>query len=375
MKKRSGQLWIGVTLLILGILFLLRNFGLVTGSVWGIIGKFWPLILVFIGLEMIVKDRIARGVIIVIFLILSILVVIFSPRKVKSFEKHRKIVIKNEVLYDTSATFILNEDLKGIETIKVKVENIKDLDITVRQSDEGKLESELYIGGKRGEFFADSVEYTYQRMGDEGILRIRDMRSGLEGIKRFLAEKGYKGHLSLRVPKGKNLKIENVNGDLDMEKLALRDLEISQVNGDAEFREISTRDFEFSNVNGDFDGERIYSEESIRLSLVNGSFEIREAKGKRLEISGVNGDIRLHENLEFERLEVEMVNGDIECRVSPKWLKGIVNLKTVSGDIEIEKVDIDRLPVAIRKGFKGEFKDSSQAKIFIETLSGKVNIR
>lgn len=48
-NKKESLFW-GLIILILGMLFLLKNFGLEI-NVWHLLGKYWPLILVYIGLK------------------------------------------------------------------------------------------------------------------------------------------------------------------------------------------------------------------------------------------------------------------------------------------------------------------------------------
>ena len=45
--KRESLFW-GLIILVLGMLFLLKNFGLEI-NVWHLLGKYWPLILIYIG--------------------------------------------------------------------------------------------------------------------------------------------------------------------------------------------------------------------------------------------------------------------------------------------------------------------------------------
>jgi len=47
--KKESLFW-GTIILVLGTLFLLKNFGLAI-NVWHLLGKYWPLILVYIGLN------------------------------------------------------------------------------------------------------------------------------------------------------------------------------------------------------------------------------------------------------------------------------------------------------------------------------------
>lgn len=47
--KRESLFW-GMIILALGMLFLLKNFGLEI-NIWHLLGKYWPLILVYIGVK------------------------------------------------------------------------------------------------------------------------------------------------------------------------------------------------------------------------------------------------------------------------------------------------------------------------------------
>lgn len=47
--KKESLFW-GLIILVLGLLFLMKNFGLEI-NIWHLIGKYWPLILIYIGLK------------------------------------------------------------------------------------------------------------------------------------------------------------------------------------------------------------------------------------------------------------------------------------------------------------------------------------
>jgi lia operon protein LiaF len=49
-KAKKESLFWGFIILLLGVLFLLRNYGFEI-NVWHLIGKYWPLILIYIGLK------------------------------------------------------------------------------------------------------------------------------------------------------------------------------------------------------------------------------------------------------------------------------------------------------------------------------------
>lgn len=47
--KKESLFW-GFIILVLGLLFLMKNFGLEI-DIWHLLGKYWPLILIYIGLK------------------------------------------------------------------------------------------------------------------------------------------------------------------------------------------------------------------------------------------------------------------------------------------------------------------------------------
>ena len=47
--KKESLFW-GLIILVLGMLFLLKNFGFEI-NVWHLVGKYWPLVLIYIGLK------------------------------------------------------------------------------------------------------------------------------------------------------------------------------------------------------------------------------------------------------------------------------------------------------------------------------------
>lgn len=50
-------MFLGLLVLVIGIVFLLQNLGYIGGNVWGII---WPVIIIVVGLSMVMKPKLAR---------------------------------------------------------------------------------------------------------------------------------------------------------------------------------------------------------------------------------------------------------------------------------------------------------------------------
>ena len=53
-KSRGGGSFFGLIVIFFGMVFLLNNLGIVPWSVWDGLWKFWPLLLVFIGIRMLI---------------------------------------------------------------------------------------------------------------------------------------------------------------------------------------------------------------------------------------------------------------------------------------------------------------------------------
>jgi len=59
-RNRGDALFWGLLILLFGVVFLLRNMGVVDVNVWKFLGKFWPLILIYIGAKNIVVHVLSR---------------------------------------------------------------------------------------------------------------------------------------------------------------------------------------------------------------------------------------------------------------------------------------------------------------------------
>lgn len=53
-KQKSESLFWGFLILLIGLLFLIKNLGWGDIDVWGFIAKFWPVILIYIGVKNII---------------------------------------------------------------------------------------------------------------------------------------------------------------------------------------------------------------------------------------------------------------------------------------------------------------------------------
>ncbi len=74
---RHGGLWFALVLIIVGLVLLLQNFDLVTPAIWQELIKFWPVLLMIAGLE-IILGKSAVGQLLLVIITLGVLFVILS---------------------------------------------------------------------------------------------------------------------------------------------------------------------------------------------------------------------------------------------------------------------------------------------------------
>jgi predicted RND superfamily exporter protein len=80
----SGIIW-GVFLILIGIIFLLNNFGIVPWIIWNYIVGFWPIFIVFAGLQVILGNNfISRIVVTLLALVAFGFILIYSLYQVGS---------------------------------------------------------------------------------------------------------------------------------------------------------------------------------------------------------------------------------------------------------------------------------------------------
>ncbi|MEN8152509.1 MAG: DUF5668 domain-containing protein [Acidobacteriota bacterium] len=54
-KKNSETIFWGIIIILIGIIFLAKNLGWTDLHIWDIVGKYWPLILIYIGAKNIIS--------------------------------------------------------------------------------------------------------------------------------------------------------------------------------------------------------------------------------------------------------------------------------------------------------------------------------
>ncbi|HOK23275.1 MAG TPA: DUF5668 domain-containing protein [Candidatus Hydrothermia bacterium] len=377
MKMRKGQIWLGVIFVILGAVVLLRNFGILSESAWGYLWRFWPLILVLVGLEILISNKLVRGLIIVAFLLVGIGLLIFGRDGWEQPAETKKEVV--QVGDSAINKFIIKEDLKETDALEVICENIRELDIDISGQSRRILDARLTLRPESGDIIcADSIEFLLEKTGSIARLIVKDRRGIWDRVNSFVGHKGYEGELQILVPDGIKLTVSNVNGDLNLKDFKGTAIIANIVNGNLDFKEIEVSEVNSEMVNGDITGRNVKASDNIEFSKVNGAWDLDRINSREISISGVNGEVKLGRDLDFENLEVDLINGNITARIGKKWLKGLSVLSTLNGTVTLKKDGVAEIPVYVEKGLKGEEKSDTarkaNARILVKTVIGSVHL-
>jgi len=379
MKLRKGQIWVGILFVILGILLVLKNFGFISHGIWSYLWKLWPLLLIFIGLEILITNKVLRGVIVLIFALLAVLIVVGKERPSWRRSYGKKVVIG--VDSTNKYQFVIKESLKGFEELEVDCKGFSDLDIEIKGKIDSILFGELTVFSSSGvRIYEDSVEFKLEKSGKSARLKVKDLRwSDEEGFKNlFLAERGLKGHLKLEVPEGLNLSIDNVNGDLTLKSYKGGEFTVNSVNGDTKLQDAEFSEVTIDEVNGDLNLSGMRVGKELVISTVSGDAILEKISTPQLVVNTVSGDLDLGDDLKFKELDVTTVSGDVKAVVTEDWLKGEANFETVSGDVILTKKGISDIPVYVEKALGKTSKSkvsSGNYRINVETVSGEVKVQ
>jgi DUF4097 and DUF4098 domain-containing protein YvlB len=232
--------------------------------------------------------------------------------------------------------------------------------------------------GKENAIFVDSIDFLVDRTGPSAVLRLKDRREFWKLMKGYIGDKGYEGTLEVQIPKGLNLTVRNINGDIRILEFEGKELRANLVNGDINFQDIESSLLKIEMVNGGIYLRDVQSSDAIELSKVNGQWDIDKLVSKSISISGVNGDVTLGGDMEFENLKVELVNSKIQAKLSKKWLKGFAVISTLNGTIVILKDGVSEVPLYVEKGLKKDEAESTAkagARIIVKTVTGNVELK
>ncbi|AIO18297.1 hypothetical protein KQ51_00409 [Candidatus Izimaplasma bacterium HR1] len=154
------------------------------------------------------------------------------------------------------------------------------------------------------------------------------------------------------VGKLENYDIKSVSGDCDLKGIATSKLKLKSTSGDFEVTGIVvTEPTEFTTVSGDFEVVDA-NLKSVKMNTVSGDFECKDLKiDEDIDMNTVSGDFEFL-NVSANSAVFNSVSGDLEAN---EFYVEKIDLKSVSGDVEISNTDKTRpITVGRKRSLSGD---------------------
>jgi hypothetical protein len=282
--NNHSNIIIGIVLVFLGLIFLANSFQVIHWSIWESLFRFWPLILIFFGLDILLKKSSLWWIIPVILVFVMIGLILYSTHNIKPFYGgwyfFNNSINNEKNNYDNNfhASRSFNENLKNLSVnINYGTGNlsIDGLDDTSKLY---KLELNYYD-------FKPMVDYKINESG-EGILTISHNNKGNLHMDNLIDNCLLS--ISKKIPINLNINNEAGNLELDLNKIQLRKLFINSGASDLNL------------LLGDYNSDIELNSGASRISL-----EVPSSVGLRIETTSVINSnnfedlnlIKLYENI------------------------------------------------------------------------------
>jgi DUF4097 and DUF4098 domain-containing protein YvlB len=164
-------------------------------------------------------------------------------------------------------------------------------------------------------------------------------RIELEPVENDAGRNADASELTLYVPRGSELRLGTVSGDISIRDLSGPALEVESVSGDLTLENVDSTEIEIDAVSGRIQADAVAGEEND-YRTVSGNIEIRGARG-RINIKTVSGQVSVEAEAVSD-LESESVSGDLQARLSPN-AGASLNVSSHSAELELH-LDVDETP-------------------------------
>lgn len=236
-RGNSSQIIIGILLVCLGFLFLLHTLGLVPRINWLFLLDFWPLILIFIGLNILLKDTGLWWLVPLLLVATIIFLLVFT-----NFFYYRNYHYEYDFDYDHDYHYEYNPGIfrdSGTYRSSIEMdEKIKRLKVDLSFG-AGRIylgatrdEEKLYEAILRYRYRRPRVDYLFEEEKGEGHLvveRVKDFKwFNLSG------EDNWRLYLTERVPVDLEINTGAGKFNLNLEKLQVKELTVNAGAGDLE---------------------------------------------------------------------------------------------------------------------------------------------
>lgn len=370
-KKKVGTITLAIGLITAGSVMFAQNF---TDLPIKDVFKYWPLLLIGLGLEIIIymsiygrnneNVRLSIDGLCIVFIIFA---AIFGGSSFTSL-KHINIRGIGDIPFIGNLNYkgqieeeITKEGIsKGYDIKELKLTNsFGDIEIRKGNSNEIRLEAEARVQyndeNKAKNYIKDAIRI---EEGEITNIYIKDIPSN--NNREY--EKAMANFI-VYIPEGITVDIKNSFGDIDIENAGKAIVKNS--NGNIKLADCS-KDAEVKNSFGRIEMENIGG--NIDVSSSNGDIRIAEVAGN-IDVETSFGNIRL-KNIKGN-VEAESRNGNVEV----EGVEGSIEAETSFGNVEIDKESAENARIYAEtsfgsiKGFKDDVRESGQKKT-LETRFG-----
>lgn len=387
-KKKVGTITLAVGLIILGVVLFINNFtniGLVD------IYKYWPVLIIGVGLEMFVymiiyrQDENVKLRIDVLCIIFIIAAAIFANNA--------------DFKFDPKLSFNIFDNIQVVDGVKYKGE-LKESVVKDNISKDFTI-NKLDIKNSFGDIKLMPYDQKYIKI--EALVKIKynDESAAKEYLKDAIKiAEGEQTHISVGdynninknnfsramidfvvyVPQGAEVNVDNSFGDIQVQGIS-KDLVISNQHGNIVAKNIgggasiknSFGDIELKNIGGKAEADNQHGD--IDAAFINGEARIETSFGA-LGISDIKGNLNARNN--YGKITVNNVSGDAEIRssfgdIDASYVDGSSIINDNNGSIDVNELKGN---VQIKNSFgRIDYRSSNSgnADIYAKTKFGKIN--
>jgi len=192
------------------------------------------------------------------------------------------------------------------------------------------------------------------------------------------------GSLNIQIPDNiALLKINSTQGDIYFSDTYVQQIDITTISGDIDLHEIKAESININTTNGDINV--LDCNGNLNCKTINGDLSIDDFQGGQIYFNTTNGDI--HANMTASQIMAKTVSGDAELELKGKLTKLFV--ETTSGDIEIA-LDNDLTFNGVIESYRGDIEvnvnypymvkrnsyqfSSGDCALNIKTLNGDIEV-
>ncbi len=306
---RVGTFSLGILLVIIGLLILFGGIKGVSGAL--LILKFWPVILISIGIEVLYFVYRNKGAevklkydVLAIFIFIT-LVMISSG--VFIFNEFMDDEVSNVIMGDIKSKAYSDMMIKEYEYNKKDIESIvieNSGNISIKKSNDNKIriKTSVVVKANSKEVAEEYKEKVIDIKVEDGVLQISDFNQ--EAINRLVDIGEINTNYELFMPENIQIDLENNNGSIDINGINNK-LDICMRGSTLTGNNI-TGDINIREGNG-------YSYRSIDLSHIKGNIHL-DTKGQNITLNNITGN--LSGKVESDNMKVDGLKGKCELSLN-----------------------------------------------------------